>query len=466
MKKKTNPVWGGRFKDKSSSLLEEVNNSIHFDHKLVMEDLKLCLAYSESLLNANIISKKENNIVQKALLEIQSEVYQGKVKFLDEYEDIHMNIEMMLKKKIGKLAGKIHTGKSRNDQVATDMKLWIKGKLKEIINKITMLQRVIIKKSETNISTIMPGFTHSQNAQPISFAHYLMSFFEMIKRDKSRALQLSKNINECPLGSGALAGTNFHEINREKLAKKLGFDKPTENSLDSVSDRDFILEFSFILSLISIHLSRISEDLIIWSSSAYNFVRFPDSLSTGSSIMPQKKNPDSAELIRSKSGRVISSLVNLLIIQKGLPSGYSKDLQEDKEPIFDSFQTVNLLVDVMSEIISKLKINKTIMYDLSLVGHTTATDLADWMVKNLNITFREAHEKTGELVLIAEKNKKNLHELPIGVFKSVDKRINNQIFSFLSPESSVNNKKSYGGTGFEQIKSAIKRAKKSIKNVT
>lgn len=360
------------------------------------------------------------------------------------------------------MAGKIHTGKSRNDQVATDMKLWIKGKLKEIINKITRLQKIIIKKSETNVSTIMPGFTHSQNAQPISFAHYLMSFFEMIKRDKSRALQLSKSINECPLGSGALAGTNFHEINRGKLAKKLGFDKPTENSLDSVSDRDFVLEFSFILSLISIHLSRISEDLIIWSSSAYNFVKFPDSLSTGSSIMPQKKNPDSAELIRSKSGRVISSLVNLLIIQKGLPSGYSKDLQEDKEPIFDSFQTINLLIDVMSEIISKLKINKTMMYDLALVGHTTATDLADWMVKNLDMTFREAHEKTGELVLIAEKDKKNLHELPIDAFKSVDKRINNQIFSFLSPESSVKNKKSYGGTGFDQIKSAIKRAKKSI----
>ncbi len=462
MKKKTNPVWGGRFNDKSSSLLEKINNSIHFDHKLIVEDLKLCKSYSELLLKAKIISKKENNSIQKAINEISLEVSNGSVKFLQDYEDIHMNVEMMLTKKIGKLAGKIHTGKSRNDQVATDMKLWIKGKLVEIIKKITRLQKLIIKKAELNISTIMPGFTHSQNAQPISFAHYLMSFFEMIKRDKVRAIKLLENINECPLGAGALAGTNFHQINRLILAKKLGFKKPTENSLDSVSDRDFILEFSFILSLVSIHLSRISEDLIIWSGSAYNFVKFPDSLSTGSSIMPQKKNPDSAELIRSKSGRVISSLVNLLIIQKGLPSGYSKDLQEDKEPIFDSFETVDLLIDVMSEIISKIKINKKEMYDLSLIGHTTATDLADWMVMNLNITFREAHEKTGKLVLLAEKNKKNLHELPLESFKLIDSRISNDIFNYLSPQSSIKNKKSYGGTGFDQITKAIKRAKKGI----
>ncbi len=373
-----------------------------------------------------------------------------------------MNIEMLLKKKIGSLSGKIHTGKSRNDQVSTDIKLWIREKLEILSLKISKLQKVIIKKAEINIETIMPGFTHSQNAQPISFAHYLMSFFEMINRDKQRIYQLHQNLNECPLGSGALAGTNFFEINRLLLAKKLGFKKPTENSLDSVSDRDFIIEFLSVLSIISVHFSRISEDLIIWSSSAYDLIKFPDSLSTGSSIMPQKKNPDSVELVRAKSGRVISHLVNLLIIQKGLPTGYSKDLQEDKEPTFDAFDTVNLTIDVMIEVITKIKLNKEKMYDLSLEGYTTATDLADWMVKNLKLSFREAHEKTGKIVLIAENNKLPLHKLELNMFKSIEPRIDKSIFKFLSPENSVNSKASFGGTGFNQIKKAIKRARKKI----
>ena len=462
MKKKTNPVWGGRFKKNPSPLLEKINNSISFDYRLAKEDINLCKAYTEALVGAKIITASENKSIQSNLKKINEEIENGKIEFQEEYEDIHMNIEMILKKRIGSLSGKIHTGKSRNDQVVTDIKLWIKEKLKNLSKKISRLQTIITKKAEKNINVIMPGFTHSQNAQPISFAHYLMSFFEMIKRDKNRINQLIENMTECPLGSGALAGTNFFEIDRVLLAKKLGFLKPTENSLDSVSDRDFIIEFLAILSIMSIHFSRISEDLIIWSSSAYDLVKFPDTLSTGSSIMPQKKNPDSVELVRAKSSRIISYLINLLILQKGLPTGYSKDLQEDKEPVFNAYDTIELLIDVMSEVIEKIKLNKEKMYELSLKGHTTATDLADWMVKNLKISFREAHEKTGKLVLIAEEKNTYLHKLDIKTFKLIEPRINESIYNSLSPENSVKNKKSFGGTAFSQVKSAIKRARKKI----
>ena len=462
MKKKTNPVWGGRFKKNPSPILKKINNSINFDYKLAKEDIKLCKAYTEALVSAKIISSSENKIIQSNLKKINDDIEKGKIEFQEEYEDIHMNIEMILKKKIGLLSGKIHTGKSRNDQVVTDMKLWVKEKLKNLSKKISYLQKIIIKKAEKNIDLIMPGFTHSQNAQPISFAHYLMSFFEMVKRDKNRINQLIENLTECPLGSGALAGTNFFEIDRVLLAKKLGFIKPTENSLDSVSDRDFIIEFLSILSIMSVHFSRISEDLIIWSSSAYDLVKFPDTLSTGSSIMPQKKNPDSVELVRAKSGRIISYLINLLIVQKGLPTGYSKDLQEDKEPVFNAYDTIELLIDVMTEVIEKIKLNEKKMYELALKGHTTATDLADWMVKNLKISFREAHEKTGKLVLIAEGKNTYLHNLDIKTFKLIEPRINESIYNLLSPENSVKNKKSFGGTAFSQVKSAIKRARKRI----
>ena len=462
MKKKTNPVWGGRFKKNPSPILKKINNSIDFDYKLAKEDIKLCKAYTEALVSAKIISSSENKIIQSNLKKINDDIEKGKIEFQEEYEDIHMNIEMILKKKIGLLSGKIHTGKSRNDQVVTDMKLWVKEKLKNLSKKISYLQKIIIKKAEKNIDLIMPGFTHSQNAQPISFAHYLMSFFEMVKRDKNRINQLIESLTECPLGSGALAGTNFFEIDRVLLAKKLGFIKPTENSLDSVSDRDFIIEFLSILSIMSVHFSRISEDLIIWSSSAYDLVKFPDTLSTGSSIMPQKKNPDSVELVRAKSGRIISYLINLLIVQKGLPTGYSKDLQEDKEPVFNAYDTIELLIDVMTEVIEKIKLNEKKMYELALKGHTTATDLADWMVKNLKISFREAHEKTGKLVLIAEGQNTYLHNLDIKTFKLIEPRINKSIYNLLSPENSVKNKKSFGGTAFSQVKSAIKRARKRI----
>ena len=367
MKKTTNLVWGGRFEYDSSNLLKRINNSISFDYNLADEDIKLNKSYAKSLFNAKILSLNEFKKINVALDDIHKEVQNEKFKFSDDFEDIHMNIEMALKKRVGRLAGKLHTGKSRNDQVATDVKLWTKEKIKNVIKKIKRIQKTIVRKSESNLNVIMPGFTHSQNAQPILYAHYLLSFFEMFERDKKRANQILENIDECPLGSGALAGTNFYEIDRKALAKSLGFKKPTENSLDSVSDRDFVIESLSLLSMLSMHFSRISEDFIIWSGSAYEFLTFPDNLCTGSSIMPQKKNPDAAELVRSKCGRIYSSLLNLLIIQKGLPSGYSKDLQEDKEPLFDAFKTIDLLLDIVNEMIDSLKINKIKMYNQKLL---------------------------------------------------------------------------------------------------
>ena len=408
MKKSTNPIWGGRFKNSNSELLKKINNSISFDYELAFQDVKLNKVYSEALFRAKVITKNQKDKIIKALNEINQELMNEKFKFSDSYEDIHMNIEMALKSKVGEIAGKIHTGKSRNDQVATDLKMWIREKLDEIIKRIKQIQKTIIRKSEENMNVIMPGFTHLQNAQPILFSHYLMSFFEMINRDKIRSLQLIESLNECPLGSGALVGTNFFEIDRFYIAKQLGFKKPTENSIDSVSDRDYVVEFLTILSLISMHFSKLSEDFIIWASRAFEFIKFPDSLCTGSSIMPQKKNPDAAELIRSKTGRVFSSLSNLLIIQKGLPSGYSKDLQEDKEPTFDAYYSIEIILNVANEMIKSIKINKERMYLEANKGFTTATDLADWMVRKIGLSFRDAHYKTGKIVLLAEKEKKNV----------------------------------------------------------
>ncbi len=462
MKKSINPLWGGRFKNENSELLKQINNSISFDYELAFQDVKLNKVYVEALFKAKVITKNEKDKIVNALNEIHQELKNKKFKFSDSYEDIHMNIEMALKSKVGDIAGKVHTGKSRNDQVATDLKMWIKEKLEEIIKGIKQIQKTIIKKSEENMNVIMPGFTHLQNAQPVLFSHYLLSFFEMINRDKIRSFQLIKNLNECPLGSGAIAGTNFFEIDRFFIAKKLGFEKPTENSIDSVSDRDYVVEFLTILSLISMHFSKLSEDFIIWASGGFEFIRFPDTLCTGSSIMPQKKNPDAAELIRSKTGRVFSSLSNLLIIQKGIPSGYSKDLQEDKEPTFDAYYSIEIILNVADEMIKSIKINKEKMYQESNKGYTTATDLADWMVRKIGLTFREAHHKTGKIVLLAEKEKKMLYQLTLDSLKKIEPKINKDVYDILLPEKSISNKKSYGGTSLKTVIEALKRAKKRI----
>ena len=462
MKKKTNPLWGGRFKKKSSALLQKINNSISFDYKLASQDLRVSNAYCKALFNAKIINKDERNLILKGLKEVGKEIINKKFVFNDDFEDIHMNIEMALKDKIGEPAGKLHTGRSRNDQVTTDLKLWIKDKSFILIHLINKLQLTLIKKAEDNVYTIMPGFTHLQNAQPISLSHYFMAFFEMFERDKSRISDMIQRLDECPLGSGALAGTNFNKIDRKLIAKLLGFKKPTENSLDSVSDRDYAVEFLSNICILSMHFSRISEDLIIWCSSGFSFVKFSDSFCTGSSIMPQKKNPDAVELVRSKSSRIYGNLVSLLTNLKALPMTYSKDLQEDKEPVFDSFDTIEILVIVMTELISELKIIKENMLESSKKGFSTATDVADWMVKNIGVSFRDAHHITGKIVLL-EKKGCDLSDIKISDLKKINSDINEDIFNVMSVGSSVKNKLSYGGTGFLKIKESIRRAKKKIK---
>jgi len=463
MKNKTNPLWGGRFKQKSSELLKKINNSISFDYKLASQDLRVSKAYCKALCKSKIISKKEETLIVDCLKTIENDILDKKLKFNEDFEDIHMNIEMELKKRIGTTAGKLHTGRSRNDQVATDLKLWIKEKTLFILNLLENLQKVLVKKSEENIFTIMPGFTHLQNAQPISLAHYFMAFFEMFERDKGRFFDMINRLDECPLGSGALAGTNFSKIDRKYLAKSLGFRKPTENSLDSVSDRDYAIEFLSNLSILAVHFSRIAEDFIIWCSNEFSFIKFSDLHCTGSSIMPQKKNPDAVELVRSKASRVFGNLLSLLTTLKGLPMTYSKDLQEDKEPVFDSFDTMEIVIIIMTELLKELIINKAKMLKSSNNGYSTATDIADWLVQNTELTFRDAHHKTGKIVLLAEQKGCNLDELDITDFKKIEPEINNQIFGYIGIKNSVKNKSSYGGTGFKKIKEAIQRAKKKIK---
>ena len=463
MKKKINPLWGGRFKKENSELLKKINNSISFDYKLALQDILVSKAYAEVLKKAGIITLLEKKRIISGLEKIEKKVNNQTFKFNDEYEDIHMNVEMALKKEVGDVAGKLHTGKSRNDQVTTDLKMWVKQKTYAIISEIVNLQQQIIIKAENHIYDIMPGFTHLQNAQPISFAHYFMAFFEMFERDKKRLKNVVNNLDECPLGSGALVGTNFYKIDRKELSKLLGFKKPTNNSLDTVSDRDYVLELLSTTSIISVHLSRLAEDFIIWCSSGFSFITFSDEFSTGSSIMPQKKNPDAVELIRAKSGRIFGNLFALLSSMKGLPMGYSKDLQEDKEPLFDTVENILLILKVMAGVIKDLKINKKKMKESSELNFSTATDLADWLVENLDYTFRQAHNIVGKIVLIAEKRKCKLHELDLSEYRLIDKKIDKRIFTILNPENSVSNKKSFGGTSFNKIKQSIIQAKKKLK---
>tara|TARA_B100000989_G_scaffold282047_1_gene246776 strand:+ start:4279 stop:5673 length:1395 start_codon:yes stop_codon:yes gene_type:complete len=463
MKKKNNPLWGSRFKENSSELLKQINNSISFDYKLALYDLKVSKAYCKALFKANLISSADKNKIYKALEEIEIEVTNENFKYCEDYEDIHMNIEMALIKKTGSIGGRIHAGRSRNDQVTTDLKLWIIDKIKILNELIENFQKTLVSKAEENIFTIMPGFTHLQNAQPISLGHYFMAFYEMFSRDLKRSKNLLEIIDECPLGSGALAGTNFYNIDRKFLANELGFSKPSNNSFDSVSDRDYGVEFLSNLSMIAMHCSRLTEDLIIWCSSEFSFARMSDSFSTGSSIMPQKKNPDAAELIRSKVSRVYGNLNSLLITLKGLPMGYSKDLQEDKEPIFDSYETVELILMVLIEMIKNIKINKNKMLKSAEKGFSTATDLADWLVKKLNYPFRKSHHLTGKIVLMAEEKNCKIVELKLNDLKKIVPDITKEVFKYITIDASVKNKKSFGGTSFEQVQKAINNAKNNLK---
>ena len=454
---KKNPSRNTNFKKGPSIILEDINSSIEVDQRLYFEDIQGSIAHAKMLAKQKIISKKEETKIVRGLKIILKDINEGKIKFKKELEDIHMNIEYLLFKKIGKTAGKLHTARSRNDQIITDFKLWIRNKSKSLDKNLKNLQRTLISIAKKHTSTVMPGYTHLQIAQPISLAHHCLAYVEMFSRDRSRLNNCIDRLNENPLGSGALAGTSF-PIDRNFTSKLLKFSKPTSNSLDSVSDRDFAIEFLFVLSLISIHLSRMAEEIILWSNQQFNFINLPDQLSTGSSIMPQKKNPDGAELVRGKTSSIIGNLNALLVILKGLPLAYSKDLQDDKKIVFSSFDDVVLTLKVMDEIWKKITFNTKTMSKAATNSNATATDFANWLVQHLNFSFREAYELTGKIVAYSEKNNKKLYELTLNELQKFNKKINLNAKKTFSIYESLKNKTSFGGTSPESVKKSIKYA--------
>ena len=456
--KQTSSIWGGRFIKDSSEIMKNINASIWFDNRLAFHDIVLSKEHSNMLYKQKIISYKENRIIQKGLKQIESEMINDKFYFSDELEDIHMHIEARLIELIGDTGKKLHTARSRNDQVATSFKMWVRDELDTLLILIKNLQASIIKQAEAHINTILPGFTHLQPAQPISLAHHLLAYVEMLGRDRTRLEDAKNRLNKSPLGAAALAGTSF-PIDRFYTAKALGFDNPMENSIDAVSDRDFVLEVLSNASIIMVHLSRLAEEVVIWSSPGFNFITLPDSFSTGSSIMPQKRNPDAAELIRGKTGRVSSAFNNVLTMLKGLPLAYSKDMQEDKEPFFDAIDNLKLCLSVSEGLIKEISFNVDEMKKMAELGYITATDIADWLVKECNIPFRDAHSITGRVVKYAEKNNLTLDEVSINEFKKIDKRITNNILKVLKLQNSLESRNSYGGTAPKLVKKALKKAK-------
>ncbi len=457
--KNNQSIWSTRIKKNNSSLFQKVGNSIDIDKRLYNEDIKASIVHVEMLFKQKIISFKIKNKIVYGLNKIHKEITNKKFEFNKKYEDIHMNIEKRLFQIIGEDAGYVHTARSRNDQVITDFKIWIKNSTYDINDNISKIIRSTIKLAEKNIETIMPGFTHLKNAQVISFAHYLMSYVEMFNRDKKRFFNNLDSLNENPLGVAALAGTSFN-IDRNFTTKKLGFQRPTNNSIDTVSDRDFVLDFLFAASLCAMHISRIAEELIIWNSDGFNLIKMSDKVVTGSSIMPQKKNPDLLEYLRGKSGTIYGNLFSMLTILKGLPLSYFKDLQDDKEILFKSYDNLNNCLKIFDEILKNFSPNKNKMLELANSGYTTATDLADYLVKNHSMSFRKAYQKTAAVVNYAEKKKKKLNELSIEELKKIEPKLKDDVLKVFNLKNSINSKKSYGGTSFDNIKKMIMKYKK------
>ncbi len=454
-------IWNTRVKKNTSNLFQKVGNSIDIDKRLYKEDIMGSIAHVEMLFKQKIINFKIKNKIIYGLNKIEKDISKNKFEFKKEYEDIHINIEKKLFQIIGEEAGYIHTARSRNDQVITDLKIWIKSSTKEINKNINKLILSILKIAEKNIETVMPGFTHLKNAQAISFGHYLMAYVEMFIRDKRRFDNNMQSLNENPLGTSALAGTSFN-IDRNYTTKKLGFKNPTNNSIDTVSDRDFVLDFLYTSSVCSMHISRISEELIIWNSDAFNLINLSDKVVTGSSIMPQKKNPDLLEYLRGKTGSSYGNLFSMLTILKGLPLSYFKDLQDDKQIVFNTFDTLINCLKLLDEVINNLSPNKKKMLDLAGSGYITATDLADYLVKNHSMTFRNAYQKTAAIVNFAEKKKKRLEDLDIVELKKIEPKLTEEVMKVFSVKNSVNSKKSYGGTSFDNIKKMILKYKKQL----
>jgi argininosuccinate lyase len=452
-------IWGGRFSSSSNELMEEFNASIQFDKKLYIEDIECSIVHAEMLSNQKIITKQDYTLIKSGLNQIKKEIKNKKFVFSIKLEDIHMNIETRLVDIIGEPGKKLHTARSRNDQVATDIKLWLRKRIDEIEIDIKSLQSTLIYKAELHYNLLMPGYTHLQVAQPVTFGHHLLAYVEMLGRDRSRLADCRKRLNELPLGSAALAGTSY-PIDRHFVADKLDFDRPTANSMDAVSDRDFAVEFISSASLIAIHLSRLAEELVIWSSDRFNFIKLHENYTTGSSIMPQKRNPDAAELIRAKPGRVFGNLINLMTVLKGLPMTYGKDMQEDKEPIFDTVNSIKLCVINMEGMINGLEPIPKNMLSALQKGFPTATDLADYLVTKLKIPFRDAHRITGEIVLLAEKKDCNLEDLSLKEMQDIIPTIDKNGLEVLKIKNSVASRTSYGGTAPTNVMNAVKEAKK------
>ncbi len=457
--KNNQAIWGNRIKKNTSSIFQKVGSSIDVDKRLYKEDIIGSIAHAEMLFKQKIITFKIKNKIVYGLNKIKKEITNKKFEFNKKYEDIHINIEKRLFEIIGEDAGFVHTARSRNDQVITDLKIWMKSSTKEINVLLDTIIKSVIKAAEKNIYTLMPGFTHLKNAQPVSFGHYLMAYVEMFKRDKKRFINNLDSLNENPLGVAALTGTSFN-IDRNYTTKKLGFTKPTNNSIDTISDRDFVLDFLYSISVCAMHISRIAEELIIWNSDAFKLINLSDKVVTGSSIMPQKKNPDLLEFLRGKSGIIYGNLFSMLTVLKSLPLSYYKDLQDDKEIVFKSNDTLQNCLKILDEILKNFTPNKKQMIELANTGYLTATDLADYLVKNHSMPFRKAYKVTANIVNFAEKKKKNLDQLTLAELKKIEPKLSNDVLKVFDLKNSVNSKKSYGGTSFDNIKKMILKYKR------
>ncbi len=451
----SNKMWGGRFESGPDAIMEEINASIGFDYRLASQDIAGSKAHVAMLAKTGIVSPEDARAISDGLDAIGREIESGAFSFSRALEDIHMNIESRLATLIGPAAGRLHTARSRNDQVATDFKLWVRDTIDQIDVQLAGLQATLVDKAERFAGAVMPGFTHLQSAQPVTFGHHLLAYVEMFARDRGRFADARARLNQCPLGAAALAGTSF-PIDRDATAQALGFDRPTANSLDSVSDRDFVLETLAGAAIAATHLSRFAEEIVLWTTPQFGLVALSDKFTTGSSIMPQKRNPDAAELVRGKSGRVIGDLAGLLVVMKGLPLAYSKDMQEDKEGAFDALQSLSLCIAAMTGMVADMTPNLARMKAAAGSGYATATDLADWLVRVLGLPFREAHHVTGRLVGLASAGEKGLEDLTLAEMRRVEPTITQAAFEVLGVEKSVESRKSYGGTAPDNVRAQAK----------
>jgi argininosuccinate lyase len=454
-------MWGGRFSDKPAELMQAINVSIGFDRRLAAQDLEGSRAHAAMLRKTGVITSDDEDAIQKGLATIGEEMAAGTFPFREEFEDIHMNVEARLRELIGPAAGRLHTARSRNDQVALDFRMWVREACDRTVGQIQALQRALIAKADAHAGTLMPGFTHLQPAQPVTFGHHLMAYVEMFGRDASRFADARARMNESPLGAAALAGSPF-PIDRHQTASALRFDRPTANSLDSVADRDFALESLAAATICAVHLSRLAEEIVIWMTPQFGFVKLSDAFTTGSSIMPQKKNPDAAELVRAKAGRLLAAFTQLIVVMKGLPLTYSKDMQEDKVPTFEAFDALDLSLGAMAGMVADLEPNVERMAAAAGAGFSTATDLADWLVRELNLPFRDAHHVTGAAVKRAEQLGGDLPSLPLAELQALEPRINEGVYKVLTPAASVGSRKSYGGTAPDQVRAQIQRWKEIL----